>query len=136
MKLITAFTLLFIAIVVGFPAHACTPLAHDPIDDSAKANSIVVGYVTGHKQVGYEAHLLAGGNPDSGQIGDVLVRVAPIEAIKGQKPAQVVEVISDCPGTWPKDGNRVVLVQTTGLTVLVETPGYEAELRRALQSGR
>ena len=115
---------------------ACSPLFHDARDDFTDAQSILVGYVTGNKHIAYEKHLLAGGDPNKGQVGDVLARVAPTEALKGTMSFQVVEVVTDCMGTAPEVGARVVIVRKGGRDYLIESSHYEQELRQVMQSGR
>jgi len=125
-----------VLVVIAGESIACGPISHDARDDFADAQSIFVGYVTGNKHAGYEAHLLAGGDPNKGQIGDVLARVTPTEALKGAMPSQVIEVITDCMGTAPKAGARVVVVQKGGRSYLIEYSGFEHELRQVIQSRR
>ncbi len=136
MKNIAALFLISAIAVASSESSACSPLFHDPRSDFTDAQSIVIGYVTGNKHVYYEAHLLAGGNPDTGQVGDVLVRVAPTEAPKGIKPTHIIEVVADCMGASPKIGARVVVVQIGARNYLIEYSGYEDELRQIMSPGR
>ena len=128
--------LVFVFAVVSGKSSACESILHDTRSDLKNAQSIVIGYVTGNRHTYYENHLLSGGDPNNGQIGDVIVRVAPTEAIKGTKPTQIIEVVADCMGTSPKTGKRVVVIRTSDRNYLVEYSGYEKELREAMSRGR
>jgi hypothetical protein len=96
----------------------------------AEAQSIVVGYVTGHRHISYEKHVLSGGSPETGQVGDTLVHVAPIEAIKGPMPTEAIEAEADCMASFAEDWTRVVVVQIAGRNFLVHSAEYETEVRQ------
>ena len=131
-----AFFFLMAALVAPTQSRACDPTLRDAASDLANAQAIVVGYVTGHRHIGYERHLLSGGNPQTGQVGDVLVHVAPAEAIKGSKPTQAIEAEADCMGTFPMDRTRVVVVQIAGRYFLETSQDYEKEVRQSARRGR
>ena len=136
MKNIAHIPLVFVIAVAACKASACEPILHDARNDLHNAQSIVIGYVTGNRHTHYENHLLSGGDPNNGQIGDVIVMVAPTEALKGTKPTQIIEVVSDCMGMSPEAGERVVVIRFSNRNFLVEYSGYEKELREALSRGR
>ena len=136
MKSITTVSLMLAIAVSTGKSNACEPILHDARSDFPIAESILVGYVTGNIHTAYEKHLISGGNPNTGQVGDVLVRVAPTEALKGTKPTNIIEVVSDCMGTSPNVGTKVVVIRLNNRNYLVEYSGYLGELRQVMQHGR
>ena len=112
---------------------ACEPSFRNAHEDSKTASRIIVGYVTGHTHSGYEKHLLGGGSPDRGQVGDVLVRVVAVEALKGDKSTEVILVQAGCIGDQPKSHARVVLLSIDDVQHLIEDPQYEEDARASLR---
>ncbi len=90
---------------------ACSPAFPDPKNQTATADAVLIGYVTGEHLPDYESHLIASKDPVSAakKIRRV-VRVTFVIALKG-KLSEPIEIEAPCSGPFPNLEERVIVVR-------------------------
>ncbi len=110
-------------LVFPFPALAC--IATAPTAEEAARGTVLVGYVTGENYPDYEAALIRDGKAQYPLLGRHVVRVTPVEALKGELLGPL-EIETDCYADQPVKGERVIVVLGR---VVSATPEYEQALK-------
>jgi hypothetical protein len=75
--------LLALALLLPLPASACLSIPPSPTE--AAGGYVLVGYVTGEQYPDYEAALLKDGKAQYPRLGRHIVRVTPVEALRGPR---------------------------------------------------
>ena len=121
MKLLTG-TLLYLLPLLGL---ACNPPPFTPEENAPKAESVLVGYVTGNFFPTYERDVLATGRGEE-MGGRLYLRIAITETLKGRR-TEIVETQSGCHNYRP--GERVVVLLEDGVFRVHDAKYDDTELR-------
>ncbi len=104
---------------------ACSPVPFSPEENTTRADSVLVGYVTGNFYPTYEKSVLETGRGEE-MGGRLYLRIAVTETLKGRR-TEIVETQSGCHNFRP--GERVVVLRENGLFHVRDAKYDETEVR-------
>jgi hypothetical protein len=104
---------------------ACSPPPFSPEINTPRADSVLVGYVTGNFYPTYERSVLETGRGEE-MGGRLYLRIAVTETLKGRR-TEIVEAQSGCHNFRP--GERVVVLRENGHFRVHDAKYDETEVR-------
>ena len=104
---------------------ACSPPPFTPEVNAPKADSVLVGYVTGNFFPAYEKSVLETGRGEE-MGGRLYLRIAITETLKGRR-TEILETQSGCSNYRP--GDRVVVLREDGVFRVHDAKYDDTEIR-------